>query len=335
LSEIGIGLIGLGVHGKRYATHLLRGDVANARLAAVCRRDSAAGESFARENGLRHYDAYEELARAKEVDAVAVVTPSPAHLPMCKAALEAGKPVLVEKPVLHSTAEGRDLAGVLSARGGALMVAQTLRFNGVIRCLRERKSLVGEPFRLRMAFRLPASRLYWESDKSGPPRGTILETGVHLFDAARWIVGASPSRVFCTSARIANDRTEDFFSAELEFEGSRARCVAEVAKCSDVRAEPVDLAGTDGHLIGNARTNELALVAKSGTERVDLGPPEHTVGAVLSRFVSHILKGERMSITLEDGLKAVQIAEACVESAKTGGYVEIPTGLWDESGKVR
>jgi predicted dehydrogenase len=335
LSDIAIGLVGLGVHGKRYAAHLLRGDVASARLAAICRRDAAEGEAFALEHGLRYYSRYEDLVEAKEIDAVAVVTPSPAHLEMCKAALEAGVPVLVEKPVLQSTAEGADLARILSARGGALMVAQTLRFNKVMRCLRERRSLVGDPVRLRMAFRLPASRLYWESDRNGPPRGTILETGVHLFDAARWILGDNPSRVFCTSARLANDRTEDFFSAELEFERSRARCVAEVAKCSNVRVEPVDLAGVDGHLIGNARTNEITLFAKSGPERLDLGPPVHTVGAVLSRFVSHLLKSEPMSITLEDGLRAVQIAEACFESARIGEYVEIPTSLWDERGKDR
>lgn len=328
MAGVGIGLIGLGVHGKRYAAHLLKDDVPDARLAAVSRRNAADGAAFARENGLSFYGNYEELVRAREVDAVAIVTPSPVHLEMCKAALEAGKPVLVEKPVLQSVAEGAELAKRLSALGGSLMVAQTLRFNNVIRCFKERIGLVGVPVRLRMAFRLPASRLYWESDRDGPPRGTILETGVHLFDAARWILGGEPTRVLCTSGRVISDRTEDFFSAELEFEGSGVRCLAEVAKCSPVRVEPVDLAGVEGHLIGDARSNQLTYLSKSGPERIELGPPVQTVRAVLSRFVRHLIKGEPMSITLDDGLRAVRIAEACFESARAGAYVRVPAGSW-------
>ena len=90
------------------------------------------------------------------------------------------------------------------------MVAQTLRYNGAVRCLKERISLVGRPVRLRMAFRLPAARLYWDSDRGGAPRGSILETGVHLFDAARWILGEEPARVFCSSDAIMSEGTEDF-----------------------------------------------------------------------------------------------------------------------------
>ena len=333
MTEIAIGLVGLGVHGKRYAAHLLRGEVPNARLVAVSRRQAAEGIAFARENGLSFYGDYRELARAKEVDAVAVVTPSPVHLAMCTAVLEAGKPVLVEKPVVHTAAEGAYLARSLSSSGRALMVAQTLRYNKVIRGIKERLGSVGRPVRLRLAFRLPAARLFWESDRDGVPRGTILETGVHLFDAARWILGGEPARVLCTTGRIMSDVAEDFFSAELDFAAPRVCCVAEVAKCSSVRMEPVDLTGDAGHLIGDARTNELAFVGSAGREPAALGPAAHTVCEVLSDFVAHLLRGEPMPITLEDGLRAVMIAEACFESARVGKWVRIPSSAWEEEKK--
>lgn len=330
MAEIGIGLIGLGVHGKRYAAHLLRGDIPGAGLVAVCRRDAKAGASFAAENGLAFYSDYRELAALKEVDAVAVVTPSPTHLEMCKASLEAGKPVIVEKPVLHTVAEGVELARSASSAGPPLMVAQTLRYNGVVRFLREHSELVGRPVRLRMAFRLPAARLFWESDRGGAPRGSILETGVHLFDAARWIIGEEPTRVFCTSDRIMSDRAEDFFSAELYFKESKTHCLVEVAKCSSARVEPVDLSGDGGHLIGDARSNKLTLFREDGSEPIGLGPPVHTVGAVLSEFISCLLRDRPVPITLEDGLRAVQVAEACFASARDGRYVDLPDGVWEE-----
>jgi predicted dehydrogenase len=329
LAEIGIGLIGIGVHGARYAAHLLRGDVPGARLAAVCRRDEEEGKRFAGDNEVSFYRDYHDLVAAREVDAVAVVTPSPEHLGMCAAALDAGLPVLVEKPAVHRSVEGLELAKRLSSPGRQLMVAQTLRYNGVIRCLKERRELVGRPIRLRMAFRLPAVRLYWQSDRGGPPRGSILETGVHLYDAARWIFGEDPTRVFCLSDRVLSDDAEDFFSAELEFAGSHSHCVLEVSKCSPVRVEPVDLSGDMGHLIGNARTNTLAFYGESGSEQVDLGPPVHTVGAVLRDFASSVRSGGPVPITLEDGVWAVRVAEACFESARRGRYVDLPGGVWD------
>ncbi len=323
MADLGIGLVGVGIHGARYASHLLRGDVPDARLAAICRRDVSKGAAFAGENDISFYRDFRDLVSAREVDAVAVVTPSHSHLSVCTAALETGKPVLVEKPVLQSTAEGEQLTKAASEAGVPLMVAQTLRYNKVVRALRDRIESVGRPVRLRMAFRLPASRLYWDSDPGGVARGTILETGVHLFDAARWILRMEPTRVFCTSERIMSHEVEDFFSAELDFGESRARCVAEVAKCCSVRAEPVDLAGDAGHLIGDARTNELSFVGESGREEIDLGPPVHTVQAVLGDFASRLLAGKPISITLEDGLKAVRTAECCFESARLGRYVSL------------
>lgn len=314
----------MGVHGARYAAHLLRGDVANARLVAVCRRDRVKGQEFADKNKLSFYSDYREMMGAKGVDAVAVVTPSPSHLEICKAALRAGKPLLVEKPVTHASSEGADLAKVLSSSGLPLMVAQTLRFNKVIGAIRERVETVGRPVRLRMAFRLPASRLYWQSEGSGAPRGTVLETGVHLFDAARWILSDEPSKVLCACGRVLSEAVEDFFSAEMEFTNSGVRCCAEIAKCSPVRMEPIDLTGDRGHLVGDARTNVLAFIGEAGVERVDLGEPVHTVSAVLNEFASRLLRGEPMRITLEDGLKAVRIAEACLESARDGAWVSLP-----------
>lgn len=329
MSEIGIGLIGLGVHGSRYAGHLLCGDVPGARLVAVCRRDATAGRRFAEENRLAFYEDYRDLVSADDVDAVAVVTPSPAHLSMCKAAVEAGAHVLVEKPVVHSHAQGRELADCLSSSEQSLMVAQTLRYNGTMRGLRERLEMVGKPIRLRMALRMPAARLYWDSERGGAPRGSILETGVHLFDAARWILREEPSRVFCSSDRIMNDSVEDFFSAELEFGRSRAHCVLEVTKCSAVRIEPVDISGDKGHLMGNARTNTLTFYGKGGPEALDLGKPVHTVGAVLRDFVTSVRERGPAPIPLEDGLRAVQIAEACFASARRGRYVDLPKSVWD------
>jgi len=329
LARVSVGLIGLGVHGSRYAAHLLSGEVPDARLVAISRRDAESGLRFARSNGLSFYADYRELAAAPEVDSVAIVTPCPAHAAMIRAVLEEGKPVLVEKPVVSSSEEALLLARELPSVLDRVMVAHTLRFNGVVRYIKENRSLVGRAFRLRMGFRLPSQRLYWESERDGPPRGTILETGVHLFDAARWVAGEDPARLVCTSASIMSRGVEDFFSAEMEFSAMRAQL--EVAKCSSARVESVELSGDQAQLSGEARRNRLEVYRAGGAERIDLGPPVHTVREVLSEFVSCILQDAPFSIPFEEGARAVRIAEACFESARLGAYVEVKMPQWGDA----
>ncbi|MEZ0229784.1 MAG: Gfo/Idh/MocA family protein, partial [Planctomycetota bacterium] len=125
---LGIGLIGTGLHGSRYATHLAKGDVAGVRLVACARRDRLLGEAKARELGCRFHGTVEELVHDRDVQAVIVVTPASNHPDAILAAVRAHKPVLCEKPLTHSIEEARALRDAVKARAGKVMVAQTLRW---------------------------------------------------------------------------------------------------------------------------------------------------------------------------------------------------------------
>lgn len=325
MSEIAIGLIGLGVHGLRYAGHLVNGDVKGARLVAVCRRDRGLGESFARDHGVSFYQDCRQLVSANDVDAVAVVTPARSHLAVCLAALEAGKPVLVEKPVVGSADQGAVLERAVKTSGVPLMVAQTLRYNPVVRALKERLALVGKPLRFRMALRRPPDARAKAGRLDEPSRGSVLELGVHLFDAVRWIFRDEAERLFCLTDAIVTRNIEDFFSAEVALAGTGVRCSLEVNKCSAARSEPVDLTGDCGQLVGDARTAELIHIGTRGRARLDIGGPVQTVRAALSDFAGCLAQGRPLPIQLGEGLRAVQIAEACYASAGEGRFVEVPT----------
>ena len=68
MPPVGIGLIGMGRHGMRYARHLLEPS-ADVRLVAVCRRDAAEGLAFAARHSLRFFQDYQDLLRANDVEA--------------------------------------------------------------------------------------------------------------------------------------------------------------------------------------------------------------------------------------------------------------------------
>lgn len=94
-----IGVIGAGAHGSRYLRHLVRGDVSGLRAVALCRRDPVAADRLAAEFAVRRHTDPAALIDDPAVAAVIIATPPSSHFPLALAALAAGKPVLLEKPM--------------------------------------------------------------------------------------------------------------------------------------------------------------------------------------------------------------------------------------------
>ena len=139
-----LGLIGVGAHGARYAHHLAAGEVEGAVLAMICRRDRIQGEVQAKSLGVPFVGEYRRVLEDPGVDAVVLVLPPDQHVRLVPEALDAGKGVLVEKPLAPDAAGARSLVEAARRSGQIAMVAQTLRFNTVVRAIRERREALGE-----------------------------------------------------------------------------------------------------------------------------------------------------------------------------------------------
>ena len=85
MKQIRVGLIGLGIHGARYAHHL-ETDVPGALLAAVCRQDRRAGEAFAAERNVAFFSDFRGLLDSGQVDAVCAAVPPDLHPEIAEAA---------------------------------------------------------------------------------------------------------------------------------------------------------------------------------------------------------------------------------------------------------
>jgi predicted dehydrogenase len=125
------GIMGTGWIADRFARDLERLD--GQVVAAVGSRTSAKAAAFAaahpgRAGTPRAVEGYAALAAAPDVDIVYVATPHPGHYPHARLALEAGKPVLVEKPFTLDAAEAAELIGLARAKGLFLMEAMWTRF---------------------------------------------------------------------------------------------------------------------------------------------------------------------------------------------------------------
>jgi predicted dehydrogenase len=124
---LGWGVIGTGTIATKFSEDL--GLVDGARAVAVHSRSGEKGEIFAERHGFRrtHDDLHAFLGDPK-IEAVYIASPNTSHLPQALAAIDAGKAILIEKPVAMTAADTREIAGAAAARGVFVMEAMWTRF---------------------------------------------------------------------------------------------------------------------------------------------------------------------------------------------------------------
>lgn len=325
MARIGIGIIGTGRHGERYAQHILQ-DAPGLELVGIARRDLTQARRQADAYGCRAYGDYRELLAAPQVRAVIIVVPPTLHREMVLAAAAAGKAVLLEKPAAPSVADGREMLAAVQAAGIPLMVAQTLRYNGVVATLRQHLDQIGAIHSLRISQRFEPSRPGWIDDPAVAGGGVMLHTGVHSFDLLHYLSGLAVERVSCETATVGTARTEDNFSAALRLSGGCALASVAGSRATASRSGPIEIAGRDGQLIGDHVLNQAYLVRGTSATPLDVPPPVPTVRETLLDFARALASDGPMPITLSDGLRAVAVARACYAAAAQGCAV-VPEGI--------
>jgi predicted dehydrogenase len=329
MSTIRFGLIGLGIHGQRYARHIMQ-DINGAELYAVCRQDPAQGEAFARAHNVRYYREYLDLLSDPQVDAVVVVTPPVLHERICTTAVLAGKPVLVEKPLAHNTREGINIVEAVARSGTVLMVSQTLRFNSVVRTLEHHLDELGPIHTISINQRLEPSEREWSDNFAAAGGGVILHTGVHIFDLVRFFSGDEVRRVYCETDRILYEELEDSFVATLRLRKSKIHCVVDAARYTEGRSGRIELVGERGQLVGDHVHGYGLLIRGRQPVPLDVPAAVNTVEESLKAFMQTLLHDEEPPISAVDGLLTLEIAEACYHSASSGSSVELESHDEDE-----
>ena len=311
-----LGLAGLGIHGARYAEHLLRGDVPRAVLHAVSRRDAAAGRAYAAAHGIAFVHEAEELAAHPGVDAVVAVLPPDLHPRLARACLERGKPVLIEKPLAADAASAAEIAALARETGVVVMVAHTLRFDPLVRRLRELAKDLGPLRVLALNQRFEPTDRVW-IDRPGPG-GALLNTAVHGFDLMRFLTGTEAESIDAQVETVATARTEDEVVALVRLAPGPILATLDNARTTAGRSGRIEIVGERGQLWGDHVHRGLFRVRGRDQESLGPVPPVPTVAATLAAFVDAVVDGTPIPCTVEDGLQAVRMAEAARRSAETG-----------------
>lgn len=133
---LGIAIVGAGYWGP----NLLRNFAASERweVAAVCDLDAARAQQVLGRRSLIDIEtSFERVLERDDVDAVAIATPARTHAVLATKAMQAGKHVLVEKPIAHSTIQARAMLAAAESTGRVLMVDHTYCYTPAVQYIRE------------------------------------------------------------------------------------------------------------------------------------------------------------------------------------------------------
>lgn len=321
MTRYGVGLIGLGRHGMRYVKHLLE-DLPEVRLVAISRRDAARGQALAEERGLRFYQDYRQLIGDVEVEAVLVVTPPVWNLPIAREAIRAGKPLLIEKPLARTGREARELVDAAGERGVPVMTAQTLRYDAAIRLLKQRQEQAGAVRYVVLTQRAePRPDVVQHAEDYGG-RGVLLEIGVHLLDQVRFLTGDEVAEVSCSIVKPGADGPDSQVVACLRTRGG-VPCIIDVSRVSASRTGRVEWIGTNRQLIADWIGRRVTTLLPGGRREEETTQDEPTVLSALRAFFDAVQGRNPVPISGLDGQRAVELADACYESATSGKPVRL------------
>jgi predicted dehydrogenase len=197
---LGYGMAGEGLHAAQVAA------TPGLHVAAVVTRDPArAARARAQHPGAEVLATPEEVwARAGTLDLVVVATPNRTHAPLGLAAIAAGLPVVVDKPLANTAAEAQELVAAADRAGVPLTVFQNRRYDGDFLLVQEAvaSGVLGTLQRLEARFDVPLRPAHGWRASADPAEGpgVLLDLGAHLVDQAALLVG-EPERVYAEIAR--------------------------------------------------------------------------------------------------------------------------------------
>ena len=324
---VGGGFIGP-LHAANIAAH------PGARLAWVVDLDVAVALALATKHGARATANLDAALADPAVGAVMICTPPRTHAAIIERAARAGKAVFCEKPVDLDMSRVDACAKVLESTGAPFFVAFNRRFDPSHRALFDaiRAGEIGRPEMLVLSSRDP--QISPPDYVAAMPYGIFYDTMIHDFDMVRWLLDDEPVEVIARTACMLDAKDNPHRDPDTAMVMLRMAGGALVHVNSSFRAvygydQRIEAFGEKGMLISrNRQPTTLERygadgIRQDGLLRFFIERYAESYARELDDFVCAIEEKRAPAIGLEDGRRALAIAEAAVASAKSGAAVAL------------
>jgi myo-inositol 2-dehydrogenase/D-chiro-inositol 1-dehydrogenase len=326
-----IGLLGAGrigqIHGRSAAEHK------SATLAAVFDVDAKAAGAIAAGTGATVAKSIADIIADKSIDAVLICTPTDTHADLIEQAAKAGKAIFCEKPVDLSAERVRACLKVVADTKAKLMIGFNRRFDPSFASLQKRLAAgeVGKPEIVTILSRDPGPPPISYITRSG---GLFRDMMIHDLDMARFLLGEEPVEVSAMAACLVDPaigQAGDIDTAvvTLKTKSGKLAQISNSRRATYGYDQRIEVHGSGGLLRADnqfATTVEKATGAGFASDPVlnfflERYTPAYR--AEMDTFVTGVLEGKPLNPTGEDGLRALVLADAAEESAKSGKSVKV------------
>jgi predicted dehydrogenase len=331
--SVKIGLVGAGAIAQ--ITHLpTYQSLPGIEVVALCDPQKGKGTQLA-----ARYDIpfactdHRRLLERADVDAVDICTPNAFHARVAVEALQAGKHVLVEKPIATSAADALRMVEASRSAAKVLMVASTARFRHdslTLKTFLEREEL-GDLFYAKTGWlrsRGRWSELDWRFDRAISGGGVLMDSGIQVLDVALWLLGfPEPERVLASTHTPAGRKVEDSAVALVRFGGGLALTLeVNWSMLMDEDFAYLNVYGSEG----GALLNPLRIHRELHGRLLNVTPahqdkPRSVFKDSYRRAIQHFVdcvRGEAEVMSPgEEGLRVLELMEAIYRSAAEGREV--------------
>jgi len=326
-------------------SHIVEGYVPNAdkfKVLAICDLEPGRMNGLADEFKVeRRTPSFDELLRMDDLDIIDICTPPMVHYPMILAALEAGKHVICEKPLVGSLAQIDEVQAVEKRAKGKLMPVFQYRFgNGI----QQAKAIIdagiaGKPYvgTVETLWRRGADyySVPWRGKWKSELGGTLMTHAIHPHDIFTYLMGDLKSLYGRVATRVNPIEVEDCISATVEcVSGALGSFTATLGSADEITRirlafenvtiesdhQPYNPGGALWTILPRNDATKAAIEkALQGWKDV---PPRFTTQ--MARFYDSLTAGAPLPVTSDDARRALEIVTAFYSSSRTHREVEFP-----------
>ncbi|MBS3647425.1 inositol 2-dehydrogenase [Pseudaminobacter sp. 19-2017] len=324
------GLLGAGRIGKVHARAIASNP--SARIVAVADAIEQAATDLAANYGCE-VRTIDQIEKASDVDAVVICTPTDTHADLIERFARAGKAVFCEKPIHLDAKRVEECLAVVDETGATLMVGFNRRFDPHFAAVRKAidDGAVGKVEQVVITSRDPGPPPLDYIPRSG---GVFRDMTIHDFDMARFLLGEEPVTVSATASVLVDDRIGeigdfDTVSVLLTTASGKQAVITNSRRATYGYDQRIEVHGSDGMV---AAENQRPVSIEVANGRGYIRPPLHdffmtryveAYANEIATFVKSVKEGTKPSPSGRDGLMALRLADAALQSAREGRAIKL------------
>ncbi len=314
MKRVAIGVIGTGFWGENQVRVLRQSRMAD--LVAICDTNEKRAKEIGAKYGVSWYTEVDKFLRLPKLEAVTICTPTQTHLKIGLLAIQAGKNLLVEKPMTGEERAADRLVNSARKAGVKLLVGFIERFNPGVRAVKKMlmQKTVGDVI-------IATGRRVARWPIRIGDVGVVKDTAIHDIDAMRYLLDEEVSAVFAQTGSLRTHSYEDYAEIMIRFKGGTTGFL-DANWLTPRKVRTLIITGSDATISLDYITQEITLEDSRHLVK-PYTPWAEPLKLELENFATTIVQDTKEAPSGDDALKAIRVCDAALRSGKSKTLVTL------------